>query len=69
MERAVNTVSKINTVILRLSLQAIDFTIIIIFFKNRSYSRIYGIKAMSKFANTSNRGQVCLYYQNKMTIP
>ena len=42
-------------------------------------SRIDGIKTMSrgisggkqviKFANTSNRGQVCLYYQNKMTIP
>ena len=42
-------------------------------------SRIDGIKAMSrgisggkqviKFANTSDRSQVCLYYQNETTMP
>ena len=42
-------------------------------------SRIDGMKAMLRgisggkkvinFANTSNRGQVCLYYQNEATIP
>ena len=42
-------------------------------------SRIDGIKAMSrgisggkqliKFANTSDHGQVCLFYQNETTIP
>ena len=33
-------------------------------------SRIDGIKAMSrgKFANTSNRGRLCLFSQNETTI-